>query len=192
MRSRQPSFLAVAIMTIALAGCAPVQIVLAPKPIALATGVPGGIAHAVGNAICRMFNLRAEHQARPCDALSSDGSLVNIQQVESGKSAFGLSETDLAYAAYHGGGPFAVAGPDPKLRMLIALYPEAFTVLAHANSGIRNFRDLRGKRIGVGTSGAGFTFTRDVVLGFYGWKISDAERLLELGPAEQNPRTPTG
>ena len=70
--------------------------------------------------------------------------------------------------------------------MLLALYPEAFTVVARADTGIRNFQDLRGKRIGIGKSGAGYTFTRDVVLGFYGWIISDADRVLELGPADQN------
>jgi hypothetical protein len=133
-----------------------------------------------------MFNLANEHQAMPCVAVSSDGSVANIRRVESGESAFGLSQTDVAYAAFHGEGPFAAAGPDPKLRMLIALYPEAFTVVARADTGIRDFQDLRDKRLGIGKSGAGYTFTRDVVLGFYDWTISDAERVLELGPAEQN------
>ena len=133
-----------------------------------------------------MFNLESEHQATPCVAVSSDGSVANIRRIESGESTFGLSQTDVAYAAFHGEGPFAAAGPDPKLRMLIALYPEAFTVVARADAGIRDFQDLRDKRVGIGTSGAGYTFTRDVILGFYGWTISDPERVLELGPAEQN------
>jgi TRAP-type uncharacterized transport system substrate-binding protein len=51
---------------------------------------------------------------------------------------------------------------------LIALYPEAFTVVARANTSIRDFQDLRGKRVGIGTIGVGYNFTRDVVLGFYG------------------------
>ena len=97
-----------------------------------------------------------------------------------------MSQTDVAYGAFHGEGPFAAAGADPKLRLLIALYPEAFTVVARADAGIRDFQDLRGKRIGIGRTGAGYTFTRDVILKFYGWTISDPERLLELGEAEQN------
>jgi TRAP transporter TAXI family solute receptor len=110
----------------------------------------------------------------------------NIRRVESGESTFGLAETDVAYAAFHGEGPFAAAGPDPKLRMLIALYPEEFTVITRADTGIQNFQDLRGRSVGIGMTGAGFTFTRDAILGYYGWTISDADRLLELGPAEQN------
>jgi TRAP transporter TAXI family solute receptor len=91
-----------------------VSVALAPTPVTLATGTPGGIYHPVGNAICRMYNLAGEHQALPCVAVSSDGSVANIRRVESGESTFGLSQTDVAYAAFHGDGPFAAAGPDPK------------------------------------------------------------------------------
>lgn len=59
-------------------------------------------------------------------------------------------------------------------------------MIARTDAGMRDFRDLRGRRIGIGTTGAGYTFTCDVVLGFYGWTISEAERVLEVGPAEQN------
>jgi hypothetical protein len=145
-------------MASAVAGCMAVSDALAPNPVTLTTGTPGGIYHPVGSAICQMFNLEGKHQAMPCVAVSSDGSVANIRRVESGDSTFGLSQTDVAYAAFHGEGPFAAAGPDPKLRILIALYPEAFTVVARADTGIRDFQDLRGKRVGIGTSGVGYNF----------------------------------
>src|SRR6516165_3393235 len=175
-----------AIAASVVAGCMAVSDALSPTSVTLATGTPGGVYHPVGNAICRMFNLEGEHQATPCAAVSSDGSVANIRRVESGDSTFGLSQTDVAYAAFHGEGPFAAAGPDPKLRVLIALYPEAFTVVARPDTGIRDFQDLRGKRIGLGTSGVGYNFTYDVVLGFYGSATSGPETVLELPPAEQN------
>jgi uncharacterized protein len=186
MPFRQPLRLAAAVMASAVAGCMAVSVALSPTPLTLATGTPGGIYHPVGNAICRMFNLADEHQKVPCVAVSSEGSVANIRRVESGASTFGLSQADVAYAAFHGEGPFAAAGPDPKLRLLIALYPEAFTVVARADAGIRDFRDLRGKRLGIGKSGAGYTFTRDVVLGSYGWTLADLKHTPELDPAEQN------
>jgi len=183
---RQSRCLAAVIIASGVASHMALAADLALTPVTVATGTPGGIYHPVGNAICRMFNRESEHQTTPCIAVSSEGSVENIRRVESGESTFGLAETDIAYAAFHGEGPFAAAGPDPKLRMLIALYPEEFTVITRADTGIRDFEDLHGKAIGIGTTGAGFTFTRDAVLGFYGWTISDAERVLELGPAEQN------
>ncbi len=186
MPFRQLRYLAAAIMACTVAGCVAMKVILAPTPVTLATGTPGGVYHPVGNAICRMFNLDSERQARPCVAVPSDGSVANIRRVESGELTFGLSQTDVAYAAVHGEGPFAAAGPDPNLRVLIALYPEAFTIVARADTGIRDFQDLRGKRVGIGKSGAGYTFTRDVILGLFGWKILDPEHTIELDPAEQN------
>ena len=173
-------------MASAVAGCIAPSDSIAPNPVTLSSGIPGGVYHPVGNAICRMFNLDAEHQAVPCIAVSSDGSVSNIRRVESGDSAFGLSQTDVALAAFNGDGPFDAAGPDPKLRMVIALYPEAFTVVARADTGIRDFQDLRGKRVGIGTSGVGYNFTRDVILRFYGLETASAKRVLEFAPAEQN------
>ena len=174
------------IVTGAITGCTAGSNGLAPHPVTVATGVPGGVYHPVGNAICRLFNLEGEHQGMPCIALSSDGSVANIRRVESGEATFGLSQTDVAYAAVHGEGPFAAAGPDPGLRTVIALYPEAFTVVARPNTGINDFKDLRGKRVGIGTSGVGYNFTREVILGSYGWTTSGPERVLEYAPAEQN------
>src|ERR1700739_839414 len=110
-------FVSAAIMATVVAGRMAVSDGLAPNPVTLSTGIPGGVYHPVGNAICRMFNLDSEHQSIPCIAMSSDGSVSNIQRVESGESSFGLSQTDVALAAFHGEGPFASAGPDPKLRM---------------------------------------------------------------------------
>ncbi len=175
-----------AILAATVVGCTSLVTVLAPPQHSLATGVPGGFYHPVGNAICRMFNRSGDHLAQPCVAVRSDGSVANIRRIQGKEATFGLSQTDMAYAAFHGQGPFKTAGPALGLRMLIALYPEAFTVIARADTGIRDFADLRGKRIGIGMSGSGYTFTRDVILGFYGWTIQEAERLRELGPAEQN------
>jgi TRAP transporter TAXI family solute receptor len=169
-----------------VAGRMAVSDALAPNPVNVTTGIPGGVYHPVGNAICRMFNLEGNHEAMPCVAVSSDGSVANIQRVERGDSAFGLAQTDVAVAAFNGEGPFAAAGPAPKLRVVIALYPEAFTVVARADTGIRDFQDLRGKRVGIGTSGVGYNFTRDVILGFYGWTTSGPEDVREFAPAEQN------
>jgi len=186
MPLRRPCILCAVIMAITVAGCVAVSDAFAPIPVSVATGTPAGVYDPVGNAICRLFNLAGENLATPCVAVSSDGSVANIRRLETGTAAFGLSQTDVALAAFNGQGPFAGAGPDPKLRTVIALYPEAFTVVARADSGIREFQDLRGKRVGIGTSGVGYNFTRDVVLGFFGWTPPGPERATEFTPAEEN------
>ena len=175
------------VVTSLLASCL-TPITLAKRaPVTIATADPSAIYYPVGNAICRMVNLAAaDDPAKRCQAIVSDGAVANVEKIRSGEATLGLTQSDLAYGAFRGEGPFAAIGPDRELRTVIALHRESFTVIARAQSGIHNFEDLRGKRIGIGKSGAGYTFTRDVVLRFYGWTISDFDRALELGPTEQN------
>jgi len=179
-------FAGIALIANAVASCMALSVAFTPAPITLASGVPGGIYHPVGNALCRIYNLADAEPARLCAAINSDGSVANVRRLGSGETDFALSQTDVAYAAVHGIGPFAAFGADRKLRLVIVLYQEAFTVLARADSGVIDVKDLRGKRVGIGKKGAGSTFTQDVVLGAYGWSLSDHNGLVELGPAEQN------
>jgi hypothetical protein len=174
-------------MAAGVASCAAPMAIVKRAPVTIATASPGAIYHPVGNAICRILNLaNAEDPAKRCHAIESDGAVANVERVRAGKATFGLTQSDLAYGAYRGEGPFVVAGPDHELRTVIALHRESFAVIARADAGIHTFLDIRGKRVGIGKRGAGYTFTRDVVLGFYGWTISDFDRALELGPTEQN------
>ena len=186
----QASLLAAAVGVVAtslLASCLTPITIAERAPVTIATADPSAIYYPAGNAICRMLNLAtSDDSAKRRQAIVSDGAVANVEKIRSGEATFGLTQSDLAYGAFRGEGPFAAIGPDRELRTVIALHRESFTVIARAESGIHDFEDLRGKRIGIGKSGAGYTFTRDVVLRFYGWTISDFDRALELGPTEQN------
>ena len=181
--------LLLAALAIVLAACATVTTLAIAKraPVTIATSSPGAVYDPIGNAVCRIVNLAdADDPATRCQAIPSEGAVANVDKVRRGDATFGLTQSDLAFGAFRGEGPFAAIGPDRELRTVMALHRESFTVVARADSGIRDFQDLRGKRVGIGRSGAGYTFTRDVVLEFYGWTISDFDRALELGPTEQN------
>ena len=178
---------AAGVATTLLASCLAPITIAERAPVTIATANPAAIYYPVGNAICRIVNLAdANDPDNRCQAIASEGAGANVEKVRSGEVTLGLTQSDLAYGAYRGEGSFAAIGSDRELRTVIALQRESFTVIARADSEIRNFQDLRGKRVGIGKAGAGYTFTRDVVLGFYGWTISDFDRALELGPAEQN------
>lgn len=178
---------AVVLAATGLASCLAPLTLARRAPVTIATASPGAVYHPVGNAICRIVNFaNVEDPAKRCQAIESEGAVANVQKVRSGEATLGLTQTDLAYGAFRGEGPFAATGSDQELRTVIALHRESFTVIARADSAIRNFEDLRGRRVGIGKSGAGYTFTRDVVLDYYGWTISDSDRALELGPTEQS------
>ena len=186
MLLRQPLALATVIIASLLAGCLAVSVVLAPKPVTLATGTPGGIYLPVGNAICRMFNLPEEPQPSPCVAVASDGSVANIRRVERGESTFGLSQTDIVYAAFHGEGPFAAAGREPEVAPVDRALPGSIYCRCARRCRHPRFpgfaRQARRHR----------QERRRIHLHprcrpcFYGWAIPDPDACWSSSPADQN------
>ena len=69
---------------------------------------------------------------------------------------------------------------------VFSIHPEPFTVVARADSGIKNFQDLKGKRVNVGNPGSGQRGTMEVVMGALGWTMDDFKLASELKSAEQS------
>lgn len=135
----EASLLVVAGATL-LASCLPPIALDVRAPVTIATANPAAIYYPVGNAVCRMVNLaNADDRDKRCQAIVSEGAEANVTKVSRGDVTLGLTQSDLAYGAYRGEGSFASAGPHPELRTVIALQREAFTVIARANSEIRDF-----------------------------------------------------
>lgn len=176
-RAARPIALAVS-LAVASASCAAPALIGEPVPLTIATGAPGSVYHAVGNAICRIVNLTEEPPAR-CMTLRSDGSTANVRHVRRGEAVLGLAQSDVAYAARRGEPPFTEDRPEPELRTVIALHPEALAVIARADAGLRRFEDLRGRRVSS-------VVAHDDLLAAYGWTTSDFALALPLGLAEQN------
>jgi TRAP transporter TAXI family solute receptor len=64
-------------------------------------------------------------------------------------------QSDVAWLAASGAGPFSVDGPQTRLAALGSLYPEAVHIVVAAGSPIRRVEDLRGKRVDLGTPQSG-------------------------------------
>lgn len=185
MRGRWRSIVLALLLASVLESCAAPALIGDRAPLTLVTAGPGSVDHAVGNAICRIFNLAEERSRVRCVTLLSEGAAANVRHARRGEASLGLAQSDVAYAAYRGQGPFTAAGSDTGLRTVIALYPEALAVIARADAGVRRFEDLRGKRISVGRTGASSVSAHDL-LAAHGWTTADFAGSLELGLAEQN------
>ncbi|HEA25695.1 MAG TPA: TAXI family TRAP transporter solute-binding subunit, partial [Ectothiorhodospiraceae bacterium] len=77
-------------------------------------------------------------------------------------------------------------GANKKLRAVFSVHAEPFTVVARADSGIKRFKDLKGKRVNIGNPGSGQRGTMEVVMDAMGWKKSDFKLASELKAAEQS------
>ncbi len=152
--------------------------------ITIGTGGQTGVYYVVGQSICRLVNRgTAEHNIK-CTAPSTGGSIDNINAIMNGDRQMGVAQSDWQYHAYNGTSQFEGNKFD-KLRAVFSVHGEPFTVVARADSGVKNFDDLKGKRVNIGNPGSGQRATMDVVLQAKGWTTDDFALASELKAAEQ-------
>ena len=154
--------------------------------ITIGTGGVTGVYYPTGGAICRLVNKdRKEHGIR-CSVESTGGSSYNINTIRSGELDLGVAQSDVQYYALNGEKAFKDVGPFPELRAIFSIHPEPFTIVARADSGIKTFDDLKGKRVNIGNPGSGSRDTMEIVMNAKGWTLDDFALASELKPAEQS------
>ena len=117
-------------------------------------------------------------------AVSTEGSVENVQRVAAGELDLALSQADVAYDAYTGRAPFADAQPLRNLRAIANLYPEALHLLVRRDSGIASVPDLAGRRVSLGEARSGTRVLAGIVLEAYGLSEDLVQpRFAKLGPA---------
>ncbi len=153
--------------------------------VTIGTGGVTGVYYPTGGAICRLVNkTRKEHGIR-CTVESTGGSVYNLNTIRAGELDMGVAQSDWQYHAYNGTSKFKDQGPDKNLRAVFSVHPEPFTVVARKDSGIKNFQDLKGKRVNIGNPGSGQRGTMEVVMEALGWTKKDFKLASELKSAEQ-------
>jgi TRAP transporter TAXI family solute receptor len=154
--------------------------------ITIGTGGVTGVYYPTGGAICRLVNRdRKDHGIR-CSVESTGGSVYNINTIREGELEFGVAQSDWQFHAYNGTSKFEDKGPFEELRAVFSVHPEPFTVVARADSGIKTFDDLKGKRVNIGNPGSGQRGTMEVVMEAKGWTADDFALATELKAAEQS------
>jgi TRAP transporter TAXI family solute receptor len=182
------------LLVIAIAAVFGMGLFLATAPVqasdqifaTIGTGGVTGVYYPTGGAIARLVNKgRKEHGIR-CSVESTGGSVYNLNAIAAGELDMGVAQSDWQYHAYHGTSKFAKKGPNKDLRAVFSVHPEPFTVVARADSGIKNFMDLKGKRVNIGNPGSGQRGTMEVVMKAMGWTKADFKLASELKSAEQS------
>ncbi|TLP46858.1 MULTISPECIES: TAXI family TRAP transporter solute-binding subunit [Cohaesibacter] len=154
--------------------------------ITIGTGGVTGVYYPTGGAICRLVNKgRKEHGVR-CSVESTGGSVYNINTIREGELEFGVAQSDWQYHAYNGTSKFEDKGKFEDLRAVFSVHPEPFTVVARADSGVKSFQDLKGKRVNIGNPGSGQRGTMEVLMEALGWTTEDFALATELKAAEQS------
>ena len=120
--------------------------------LSLGTASINGAYYPLGAALSRLFNSHLKDVVAIAEP--TGGSVTNIGYLRSGDLALALVQSDVAYAAFHGRGPFDKR-PFKELRVLASLYSEVIQVVVMKDSPIVTLADLRGKRLALGERGSG-------------------------------------
>lgn len=154
--------------------------------VTIGTGGVTGVYYPTGGAICRLVNKSKKEHGIRCSVESTGGSIYNVNTIRAGELDLGIAQSDWQYHAYNGTSKFADAGPFKELRAVFSIHPEPFTVVARADSGIKTFADLKGKRVNIGNPGSGQRGTVEVLMERYGWTKDDFKLASELKASEQS------
>jgi uncharacterized protein len=153
--------------------------------VTIGTGGFNGLYFRAGRRICKLVNSARAQTGLLCSVESTAGSIYNLNTIRAGGFEIGLAQSDWQYHAYQGTGPFEKAGPFTALRSLFSLYPEAFSVVARADAGIKRFRDLEGMRVNIGDPGSGHRATMEALMKALEWDMKDFALALELESDQQ-------
>ncbi len=175
-----------AAMALAVGGLAGGAVAQEQQFISIGTGGVTGVYYPTGGAICRLVNKNRAETGIRCAVESTGGSVYNINTIRAGELEFGVAQSDWQYHAYHGTSRFEEQGPFEDLRAVFSVHAEPFTVVARADSGIKTFADLQGKRVNIGNPGSGQRGTMEVVMDALGWTNDTFALASELKASEQS------
>jgi TRAP transporter TAXI family solute receptor len=101
----------------------------------------------------------------------SDGSVSNVDAIQSGASDIGLSYADVAYIAFVG----QLDGRTrfDHLRGIAVLHRTPLHVVVRRGSSVRSMADLRGQRVATGLPGSGSALTASLILKAFGLGVPD-------------------
>jgi len=158
----QKHFFAVVLVSVGvlLAGCKAKKV----NFVTIGTGGVTGIYYPTGVAISRMVNKKFDEYNIKATVESTSGSVFNVNAVLNGDLVFGVVQSDRQYQAYNGLAEWSRYGKQTDLRSLFSIHPESITLIASEKSGIREIKDLKGKRVNLGNRGSGYLQnSRDVL-----------------------------
>ncbi|GAB3270822.1 TAXI family TRAP transporter solute-binding subunit [Sinomonas notoginsengisoli] len=171
-----------ALVGAATAACAPSPVL---DSISVAGGEQGGFYLEFATLLAH--SLERHGVAAHASAVETGGSLDNLDRLAQGRATLGISLADTA-ADRIGAHASSSSPGTPRLVALGRVYENYVHCLVRADSGIAAVTDLAGRRVGVGATGAGTSFTAHRLLEAAGTVVQENTLGLNQGLAALRER----
>jgi TRAP transporter TAXI family solute receptor len=123
--------------------------------VTIGTGGVTGVYYPTGGAISKIVNKKSKKYKLKVTVESTGGSVFNTNAIMAGDLEFGIVESSRQNQAWNGTMEWAKKGPQKNLRSICSFHPESVTIVAGDDTGIKTFRDLKGKHVNIGNPGSG-------------------------------------
>lgn len=158
-----------------LAGSAGAALAQAPNFFRIGTGSAGGTYYPIGGVIANAISCPPGAPCREAGATfgvpnmiavaqATQGSVQNVNLIQSGNAESGFSQSDVAHWAFTGTGLFENRPKLDRLRFIAHLFPEHIHAVVRRDSQIQRLQDLRGRRIAVGLQASGARIGSELIL----------------------------
>lgn len=139
--------------------------------LSIATATMGGSYYPIGVGFAEIFKAKVPSVEAKVEV--TGGATENPKLVGAGESDIGLTNANLAYNAYTGTGIYKGKKYE-KLRLLFGgVAPGTFHMVTLANSKVKTYADLKGKKVAVGPQGGGGLSMLPDILGIYNLTMDD-------------------
>jgi hypothetical protein len=153
----------------------------ADRNISLGTGGMSGTYYPLGVAMAKMWS--AAGIGVNVGAEATGGSVENARFIKGKTMEVGFVESLIAEWA-HKGLEMYKDNKVENIRGLISLYPNTIQTVVKADSGIKSYADLKGKKVSCGIQGSSSVLAMRIVLETYGVPFTDIKpQYLSYGPA---------
>jgi len=137
--------------------------------LSVGTAPAGGAFFVVGSAIAEVLDSNAGDRGWSVTAETTKGSQENIRRIVAGEIELALSNSAISYFASRGSERWGEAA---DIRAVMTLAPNVALFIAPEGS-VETIADLKGRRVYLGPSGAGFHFFIRPLLEAHGLAYED-------------------
>ncbi len=137
--------------------------------ITVLTGPSSGIYFPIGGA----FSTYIGTLGYKTSATATGATAENINALLTGQGEMAIAMADSVIQAVESFGAYEGKPPAKKLRAMMGLWPNVCQIVTTADSGIKSFADLKGKRVGVGAPNSGVELNARMMFEAHGMTYKD-------------------
>lgn len=139
--------------------------------ITVLTGPTSGIYFPIGGAFSKLVgNLGYKTSATATGATGE-----NINAILTGQGELAIAMSDSVIQAIEASGAYEGKQPANDLRAMMGLWPNVCQIVTTADSGIKTFADLKGKKVGVGAPNSGVELNARMMYEAHGMSYADSK-----------------